>query len=47
MFDNLTSFIESRDYIFPIMKRLNYSNFHDWFSMHMNSEYVVLTKDLE
>jgi hypothetical protein len=47
MFEYLNSFMESGDYIFPIMKKLNYSNFHDWFSRHMVSDLVVLKKDLE
>jgi hypothetical protein len=32
MFDNLNDYINSKDYIFPIIQKLNITNFDSWFS---------------
>jgi hypothetical protein len=32
MFDNLNDYINSKDYIFPIIQKLNITNFDIWFS---------------
>jgi hypothetical protein len=43
MYDNLNDYINSKDYIFPIIQYLNRDNFDNWFSQFI-TENVINSK---
>ncbi len=40
MYDNLNDYINSKDYIFPIIQFLNRDNFDNWFSQFISGKAI-------
>ncbi len=41
MYDNLNDYINSKDYIFPIIQFLNRDNFDNWFSQFITGKTIT------
>jgi hypothetical protein len=38
MYDKLKDYIDSRSFLFPIMDKMNITNFTIWFAEHLNND---------